>query len=363
MKRVFIVVAFILAVLVSGFQGAQGQELTTDALKKTLGLELYLQGGYTYNIETPDSQTNDHRAFDWKADSFMLDLAQIRMGKEPETRGVGYRLKLSAGSTAKLIHAEGLGQADDAFDLTEAYLSYVAPVGYGLRFDFGKMGTFIGAEAIEANENPNYSRSLLFLYAQPLTHTGLKVSYPFGDMLGAAVYLVNGWDNAEDNNKAKSVGASVAYRPTDTMTMKFNVLYGPEQDNNVSNNRFLFDWVGTFDLAKQLALGVNFDYGTEKGASLTGGSATWYGVSATVRYAFTDMYAIAGRVEYFDDKDGARTGVEQKLQEVTITGEIVLAKNLMVRPEVRHDWSNENTFDSLQDDTQDTIAVGVMYLW
>jgi hypothetical protein len=42
-------------------------------------------------------------------------------------------------------------------------------------------------------------------------------------------------------------------------------------------------------------------------------------------------------------------------------------KNLLVRPEYRHDWSNKNGFDSkntaFNKKNQDTIALGIMYTW
>ena len=135
--------------------------------------------------------------FDHKANSFTLDLAQIVFVKDPALGNAGYKLKLSAGETAKWIHSRGLsgapltspqaGEGTDAFDVTEAYISYNAAVGKGLRFDFGKMATFLGAEVTEAIDNPNYSRSFLFNYAVPFTHTGLRASYAFSDALNAAV--------------------------------------------------------------------------------------------------------------------------------------------------------------------------------
>ena len=112
--------------------------------------------------------------------------------KDPAAGVIGYKVKVSAGETAKLIHAAGLGTQPtgtanpESFDITEAYISYTAPIGKGLRFDFGKMVTFVGAEVIEAIDNPNYSRSFLFNYAEPITHTGVKASYVFTDTVNAS---------------------------------------------------------------------------------------------------------------------------------------------------------------------------------
>ncbi len=353
--------------------------MTLDELKKALGMSIYLQGGYTYNLENPDSQENDLRVFDHKANSFVLDLAQIVFAKDAPMNGVGYKLKISAGETAKWIHSRGLsgndpndpdplrraqaGPTTNAFDLTEAYVSYMAPLGKGLRFDFGKMVTYHGAEVIEAIDNPNYSRSFLFNYSIPFTHTGLKMGYTFSDAFNASVHIVNGWDNTDDNNKAKTYGLSLGWTPAEAFSTVLNLMSGPEQDNNTKNNRDLVDWVGTIKATKKLSLILNADYGREQNAAAAGGAAEWSGVAGIVKYDFSDTYGLAVRSEYFNDKDGARTGSKQDLREVTVTPEIRLNGGLIVRPEYRHDWSDTLSFNGGVKKSQDTIALGAMYRW
>jgi len=351
--------------------------LTVDDIKKMLGLSIYLQGSYNYNFNSPHSGLNDLRIFDQKANSFMLDLAEIVFAKDPATpNSLGFKLKLSAGETAKYIHSLGLGSTnpDLPFDLTEAYISYLAPVGKGIRVDFGKMVTFIGAEVIEARDNPNYSRSFLFNYAEPLTHTGMKVSYSFTDALNAAVFVVNGWDDTSDNNQGKSYGASIGFAPADQFSGTVNVISGPEQNNNNSNYRTLVDVVGTIKPIKPLSLIVNYDYGYEQKVPVFGGSR-WDGISAIMRYEITDAHAIALRGEYFSDAQGSRTGMAQDMKEVTLTWESKVLGSLILRPEYRHDWSNKVAFDSASGagfvsstnpgtkKEQDTLALGVMYTW
>ncbi len=178
--------------------------MTVDEIRKALGLSFYFQGGYVFNTRDPRSQENDFRIFDHKANSFMLDLAQIRLQKEAPMGGLGFKFKLSFGETARFIHSRGLGDTNDTVDLTEAYVDYLAPLGKGLKVSFGKFVTMHGAEVIEAIDNFNYSRSFLFNYAIPFTHTGFRVYYPFSDQFNVAAYLVNGWDNTNDNNRGKT---------------------------------------------------------------------------------------------------------------------------------------------------------------
>ena len=337
--------------------------VTINDIKKTLGLSVYLQGGYTYNFENPDSEENDLRIFDHKADSFTLDLAQIQFAKDAPAGGLGYKLKLSFGETAKFIHASGLGKTDDEFDLTEAYIQYLAPIGKGLKFTFGKFATYHGAEVIEAKDNPNYSRSFLFNYAIPFTHTGLMIGYPVSDVVNVSVHIVNGWDNFNDNNKSKTLGTSIAISPMEQLSMNFNLMYGPEKDDNNHDNRFLFDWAGTVKPVKNLSFILNTDYATEQHSAPDGGTAKWYGIAGIARYDFSERYSLSARAEYFRDQDGVRTGTAQSLKEITITPEIRLVQGLIVRPEYRHDWSDERVFDSNSKKNQDTIALAVMYTW
>jgi hypothetical protein len=257
------------------------------------------------------------------------------------------------------------GQDTDAFDITEAFVTYVAPVGKGLRFDFGKFVTYHGAEVIEAKDNVNYSRSLLFNYAIPFTHTGLKMTYAFADALSASVHVVNGWDNSDDNNTGKTVGLVVYLAPVEMFSAYINYMTGPEQDNNTSNARSLVDIVATIKPIKPLSIILNYDTATEE-TGVGSPDVKWNGIAGIVKYDITDKYSISVRAEQFDDKDGVRTGTVQKLTEYTITPEIRLASNLIVRPEYRHDSSDKEVFNSDSSGTkksQDTIALGVMYSW
>ena len=242
-----------------------------EDIKNLLGMSIYFQGGYTFNFETPDSGINRQRIFDQKDNSFLIDLAQIQFAKDPPVGGLGYKLKLSAGETAKYIHSAGLGNPNDEFDLTEAYVDYVAPLGSGLKLRFGKFVTYHSAEVIEAKDNFNYSRSFLFNFAVPFTHTGFMAGYKFSEAFTANLYLVNGWDVTDDNNKGKTFGAGFVVTPIDPLQLTFNFMYGPEQPNNSSNNRFLFDWIGAFKATKNLTFMANVDYAHEENDPLNGG--------------------------------------------------------------------------------------------
>lgn len=369
MKKYFLTLGmlFLMMTTLAAKAGAEETKvgnMTVDEIKSALGMSVYVQGGYTYNFVDPDNQTNDLRVFDHKANSFTVDLAQLVFNKDAPVGGVGFKLKLSAGETAKWIHATGLGEfGEDEFDLTEAYIDYVAPVGKGLKFRFGKFATMHGAEVIEAKDNMNYSRGLLFNFAIPFTHTGLMASYPLGDKVSASLYVVNGWDNFDDEGSSKTLGLSLSAVPSEQVSLILNLMNGRELAGDISSTRFLADFVGTVKPLKNLTLTVNADYATQKDIAADGSDGKWYGVAGYAKYDFSDLFSAAIRGEYFKDDDGVRTGTEQSVKEITITPEFRVAKNLIIRPEYRHDWSDEKAFDSGTSKNQDTIGLGVMYTW
>jgi hypothetical protein len=337
-------------------------------VKDALGLSVYLQGGYTLNMATPEPHTNALRVFDQADNSMSLDLAELVFDKAaPVTGGLGWHLKLSAGETAKYIHSTGFGDTagNDPYDLTEAYVTALAPVGKGVSFTFGKFATFLGAEVIEAGGDWNYSRSLLFNYAIPFTNTGLKIAYPVCDQFQPAVYIVNGWDNSEANSTGKSYGFSATINPVAPLSIVANYLYGPETDFynlNYDSNRSIYDVTATYKATKDLTFMANYDYGDQdsaRGDAMP--SAKWQGAAGYARYQATDKIAFALRGEWFDDHDGVRTGTAQTDYEVTFTPEFNVY-GMLVRPEYRHDWSDQPVFGAAKDKkSQDTVALGLIF--
>jgi hypothetical protein len=60
--------------------------------------------------------------------------------------------------------------------------------------------TSAGAEVIEAKDNWNYSRSLLFVNAIPYWHFGARTSLPVSKTETIGFQLVNGWNNVSKTN-------------------------------------------------------------------------------------------------------------------------------------------------------------------
>ena len=211
----------------------------------------------------------------------------------------------------------------------------------------------MGYEVIEGYDgvNDQATRSFLFGYAIPFTHTGLRAGYTFSPKLATTLYLVNGWDNVRDNNGAKTVGAQVALTPSGRVGLLLNYLGGAEQDDNTSNLRHVVDIVATCKASDRLALGLNLDYGTEADALLSSedvswrDDVSWKGAALYARMGLSKTFALTARAESFDDGDGFRTGKAQTLQEVTLTPEWKPTQNFLLRLDLRADRSDKEVFE------------------
>ncbi|HEX8953933.1 MAG TPA: outer membrane beta-barrel protein [Polyangia bacterium] len=361
----------------------------------------FASASYTWNFNNPQSNQNQLRAFDYDHNSFRIDAAEVVVQKAVANRGdFGFRIDIAMGAVAKVAAARGLfrdpttGIAGE-FDLQQAFASYIAPLGKGLRIDVGKFVTPVGAEFIDGYDgyNDNFSRSLLFTWAIPFTHTGLKLTYAFNDKIAATVMLVNGWDNVIDNNAAKSFGVSLALTPVAPLTIYLNYIGGPERDNNNTDFRHLADVGVVYKPTARWSFTLNADYGmdtnavtpppmvptamnpappmapADAGTAAAGAAASnaqWVGVAAYIRAQATKRFALILRGEAFWDLDGYRTGTAQRILEATLTPEFHVTDSFLVRADLRIDSSDAAVFqrsDGLVRHYQPTLGINALYVF
>jgi hypothetical protein len=325
--------------------------------------------GYLSNLNKPQDQAIGLRYFDNRANTFSVDLAELVVQKAVAKSGdAGFRIDLVAGTFAGLEQSAGLSLGDNA-DLQQAFASYIAPLGTGLRFDVGKFVTHMGYELIEGYDgyNDNYSRSLLFNYAIPLTHTGLKASYSPSSKVSLMAMVVNGWDDAIDNNASKSVGAQLVLKPVDPVALYVNYIGGPETADDNHSIRQVIDLVGTLTVSPMFSLGVNADFGTESGTSLVkpGDDATWNGVAGYAKISTSSPFSLGLRAETFKDNGGTRLGIgEARVNEFTVTPSFKFGSNLVLRAEGRYDASDSAPFvDDKGIAKKNQATIGLNAIW
>ena len=363
--------------LVSGAPSSTPSAPTTPSLAGLLGpttLSGFVDLYYGQNFNNPAPQTNSLRFFDGATNQFGLNLLELVVDKAPDPSNsrTGYHLAFGYGQAMNTVNGSE-PKAGLSFDqyLKEAYFSYLAPVGKGLQIDVGKFVTPAGAEVIETKDNWNYSRSVLFTYAIPYYHFGMRTKYAFNDKYSLTGSFVNGWNNVIDNNTGKTYGLSFGWNPNKKLGLVQTYLAGPEENSTNHNLRQLSDTVITYSPTGKLSFMVNGDYGrgdrfiTDTALNTFSHPVFWTGVGGYVKYAFTSHSAFATRYEYYDDHDGFTTGtlLPTDFNEFTTTFERLMAHHIISRFEYRRDMSNQPVFlkGSSPVLAQNTMTAGLVF--
>ena len=331
-----------------GGNAAFAQDAPSDAesVWKKVGFQISgtVLASYTQNFNNPYNNINQLRIFDTAANSFMANMAQLVFERPANASGtgmdrVGFRMRLNFGTDARFSRARTNfqpGNDNTELDMQEMYGEYIAPIGNGLRIQAGKINTLIGYEVINAWENPNFSRTMMFGLSQAFTTTGIRFTYPFAKWATASIGLINGWDNVEDNNRGKSFEYLVALTPHEKFGISFFGSYGPEQSNG---NAFAGTVAtvggctngatGCDPTAKRVVVGsiitikpINTTthvlepyYGNESNASgnhlNTGTNGRWNGIVAYLIHDFNDQekpnaFSFRARGEIWEDAGGSR---------------------------------------------------------
>ena len=120
-------------------------------------------------------------------------------------------MNLIAGDTAPIIRAYGAPFQNSKIDLTQAYLQYAAS---SLTVMAGKFVTLAGAEVIASPADTNISRSILFGFAEPFSHTGLRATFTPSAATTLYLGVNNGWDAIKDTSSGKTLEVGAGFAPT-----------------------------------------------------------------------------------------------------------------------------------------------------
>jgi Putative beta-barrel porin-2, OmpL-like. bbp2 len=299
--------------------------------------------------------SNIHQ-FDTAHDSFQLDQAGLMLSYQPMT-GFGGVIDIIAGEDAKVLHVAEDGNST-SIDVKQAFVQYATgPV----TIMAGKFVTLAGAEVIAPTGNTNFSRGLLF-FNQPLTHTGVRVTYAASGTVNLIFGVNNGWNSTSTQGLGSKTGElGIGWTPNKIFALTAQAYFGKTTAFNgvdggleiAPTPHTLVDVVATYNVTPSLTLILNYDWSKQDGGiairdtedTIIGSSdAKWSGLAAYVNYAINDQWRLSLRGEYVDDKDGYLTGTDQKVKDVTLTFGYSPVKSFELRFEGRLDKADDNIF-------------------
>jgi len=283
------------------------------------------------------------------------------------------------------------------YDVTQLYLQYATPDGKWTG-TAGKYFTLVGYEVAQAWQDAQFSRSILWGYAEPITHTGVRLAYAYNSHITATLGGNNGWDDMVGTTGAlRSLESQVAYTNAN-LTASATFLWGSEYaafgngsglSFNVNpngtlatpaaacsttacgvfpvvgpiGNRSLLDIVASYKLFPSLTLAANYDVGSQSNTApfvTPTVGAIWNGLAGYAAYTFgSGKYGVSGRYEYFSDPQGYRTGTlvpNLRWDEFTTTGLINISPNVAVRGEYRMDYTNAPVFTNFRSFATGTLS-------
>jgi uncharacterized small protein (DUF1192 family) len=367
----------------------------TRGLPAGTTLNLTLDGYYEYNFNSPVGRVNLLRAYDVSSNSFSLNQASIVLERAPDPgagRRFGARLDLQFGQATETLQGSAANELRPQVyrNVFQAYGTYVAPLGSGLTLDFGKWASALGFENNYTKDQWNYSRSYLFDFL-PFYHMGVRASYSFTPALTASYWVVNGAQQAEDFNGAKSQAVLLTLKPFKHVVWNLNYYTGQEQPDVVAvlnpglptgpaqpglpvaavspvpdGRLHIVDSYAAWDVTSRLSLAGEADYVVNRRfANSAPGHVTAGAVYA--RYRFPAGFTLAARGEYFSDRGALFSGVSQALKETTLTADFPILDGMLARWEWRRDFSNQPFFLTSAPGgfsrAQQTATLGLIWWW
>jgi len=347
--RLLVMIAVMLANRFAIGQVVAGQSPTTDQAASTAMLWQYggfIDAGYLYDFNQPANHLFRSRGTTFHVDEPDLNMAvlYVRKGATESSRW-GTELTFQTGKDSEVFGfsatAPNLDGSKWLRHLGPTDVSYLAPVGKGLTIQGGIFSSFVGYDSLYAKDNFNYTRPWGADFT-PYLMLGVNAQYPFTTKLSGTVFLISGYWHLAHADNVPSSGGQLAYKPTEHVTVKQTLLYGPHQsDTSLQFWRFLSDSIVEW---KSDPATVAFEYQVSEEKVATPGNprALWMSAQLPMHWAFDKHWSTTVRPEFAWDRNGRWTGFSQTVKAVTSTLEYRVPyrqANAIVRLEYRIDDS------------------------
>ncbi|MHC4940678.1 MAG: outer membrane beta-barrel protein [Planctomycetota bacterium] len=286
-----------------------------------LQYRLYADGAYAWSSTRPANNTWRTKGTTWRLDELALNLAMAQAWKDPTADSRwGFELGAQAGRDSELAVPDenAISGADFWQHVYRASVTYLFPVGRGLKIEGGLLPGALGYESYLSIENPTYTRGYVTDYV-PYFVFGIQGTQSISESLDLLIYVITGWDYLTDVNDVPGIGMQTDWRINDRVTYKQNLYFGPEQeDTDLEFWRFFSESVVEHRW-DAVTIALAFDFGTQKLANEPGNPRGWVIVSAFwFRWDLHEHWRLGLRPEVYDDPDGFMTGSRQTLFDVSV---------------------------------------------
>jgi len=289
----------VLIALLIGIVSASAQE--SKGLFAGFPEELTLNGYVDAYIAYDNDKGNSLRQFSVLApyrDEFRINLAMIAL--RYNSKIIRGNIALQYGDIPKLNWPQAPNE----------YMQFIQEANIGVSpyknswIDAGYFLTHIGGEGIIPKNNFFTSVSLLTFY-EPIYQSGIKYSYT-GKKFYSSLMLLNGYNVLADNNKNKSFGLQIGYKPNDKADITFNNITGNEMPTGTTGKTRIYNnLVVRLFPSKKLDVILCGDFCMQEKSKIDDAEASgsMFSAFASMKFRATKNVSLMLRGEIFQDKD------------------------------------------------------------
>lgn len=235
---------------------------------------------YSHNLNKPKVTERNYTTQADRNDEFNINLAHIEAKLETDRyRG---RVALQYGTS---VNANYLGESTNqrlsnqfsVRNIQEAYAGM--KIAKNTWLDGGIYFSPIGFESWISGNNWLYTRAMILDYV-PYYTTGFRLTHELSSKLSLQFHLMNGWSIVTDNNRNKSFGFQVAYKPTSSLNLTYNLFIGNEAPTssvtrangetilesrgNARETRYYHNFIAQYDFSPKFSVASSFDVGFQR---------------------------------------------------------------------------------------------------
>ena len=251
---------------------------------------------YGYDFSEPLDQDRLYTTQAYRHNEFNLNWGFLRA--DYSTGRVRATLAVQTGTYVQVNYAA------EPNELTQLIAQANAGVrlAEGLWLDAGILPSHIGYESAFSGDNEIYTRALM-AENSPYYETGAQLTAEVTSNITLKFLVLNGWQNIRETNSAKSLGFGMRYMPTEQLALSYSNYYGNEApDGFEAKRRFFHNLTASYSFSERLTVAASADYGRQE-LLTSNGKGSWYAAMLIGRYRLGNRFALAGRIEHYNDED------------------------------------------------------------
>lgn len=275
---------------------------STEVGKLTIGG--YVDTYYGFDFNQPKSYLRPYCVSSARHNEININLAYIDL----KYRNERVRAHLVPGF-GTYINDNYLTEKGSLKNLVEANVGVKLSKKKEIWIDGGILGSPFTNETAISRDHFMYTRSFAPEFV-PYYLAGVKLSVPINSKWNAYAYILNGWQQIQDNNNPLSVATQLEYRPNNNVLLNWDTYVGDEYSTSVPQNRtryftdvyLIYKPKGKFSLTSCIYAGAQ-----DKKDTLGVKSRVFWGQANVIgNYKLGHNTSIAARIEYFTDPNSVQ---------------------------------------------------------